>query len=81
MPSSDESVTLQTDFSFKHSLAPAICSVSKHNSWSSRYNNHCYGNECETTQATTGLTVKKELKENLNLVSVRELNYELSLLL
>lgn len=24
MPSSDESVTLQTDFSFKHSLVPAI---------------------------------------------------------
>lgn len=83
MPSSDESVTLQTDFSFKHSLAPAIHSHLKEGFLEPEVQHCCYGNECETPRAKTqkgGIAVKTELKEIFNLVSIRELNDELGLL-
>lgn len=59
MPSSDESVTLQTDSSFKHSLAPAIRS---HLILEPEEQHRCYGNEWETPRAKIqkgGIAVKR----------------------
>ena len=61
MPSSDERVTLQTDFSFKPSLVPAISLPSQITiPTAGGTTTGCYGNGCKTRQASkSGQLVRK----------------------